>query len=59
MVVSQNGGRGSSWYGNEVEGREGVRARRYGASTIEWLVREGVAVGAVGVVIELGSGVNV
>ena len=34
-------------------------ARRYGASIIEWLVREGGAVGAASVVIGVGSGVNV
>ena len=31
----------------------------YGASIIEWLVREGGAVGAASVVIGVGSGVNV
>ena len=39
--------------------RERVRARRYGASIIERLVREGGAVGAASVVIGVGSGVNV
>ena len=38
---------------------ERVRARRYGASIIERLVREGGAVGAASVVIGVGSGVNV
>ena len=59
MVVSQNGGRRSSWYVRKVKGRERVRARRYGASIIERLVREGSAVGAASVVIGVGSGVNV
>ena len=59
VVVSQNGGRRSSWYVRKVKGRERVRARRYGASIIEWLVREGGAVGAASVVIGVGSGVNV
>ena len=43
----------------KVKGRERVRARRYGASIIERLVREGGAVGAASVVIGVGSGVNV
>ena len=55
MVVSQNGGRRSSWYVRKVKGRERVRARRYGASIIERLVREGGAVGAASVVIGVGS----
>ena len=60
VVVSQNGGRRSSWYVRKVKGRERVRARgRYGASIIERLVREGGAVGAASVVIGVGSGVNV
>ena len=59
MVVSRNGGRRSSWYVRKVKGRERVRARRYGASIIERLVREGSAVGAASVVIGVGSGVNV
>ena len=52
----------------EVVGRVGMLgklrvargcARRYGASIIERLVREGGAVGAASVVIGVGSGVNV
>ena len=59
MVVSRNGGRRSSWYVRKVKGHERVRARRYGASIIERLVREGGAVGAASVVIGVGSGINV
>ena len=59
MVVSRNGGRRSSWYVRKVKGHERVRARQYGASIIERLVREGGAVGAASVVIGVGSGVNV
>ena len=36
--------------GKLIKGRERVHTRRYGASIIEWLVREGGAVGAASVV---------